>query len=573
MFIRITRSGGRRYVQIAHSFRDPETGKPRQRYIANLGRVEQLGTAELDSLINGLLKITGRPIMAERDSEITSDNTIFERALELGDIWAVMGIWRQLSLVQAISRQAAKRRFQVDMEKLIRTMVINRLSDPRSKLGLLEWLSSVALPGIDKAEITHTNLLRAMDFLLEQKEVLEKQLASSLLPLFGNDLEVVFYDITTIAIHGEGQEDGDVRAFGRAKHADLVQRQFAVGLVQTADGLPLTHEVFEGNVGESTTVEGMVKRLRERFPIRRLVFVADRGMISKANLEYLESIEVSPGVKAEYIVAVPARRYTTMTKDLATIRQELKEESRRTKREAVRELEVDGRRLVVAYCPEIARRARRQRAKRLAEAWRLAGDMAFRLNEQEEGKRGKGRPLSDRGARLRFRDHLRERRLTRLLEVDWSEESFGWSWNVPELKRELLLDGLLVLVSNATQLTASQLVTQYKELADIERGFRVMKNEIAVAPVHHRLPDRIRAHAMICFLALVIHRTLRFHLRKAASELSPATLLYRLKAIQQHQVRLATGQVLTGVTAMRPEQQKLFEMIEVDPPKRADLTA
>jgi transposase len=574
MYLKITKSGPRTYLQIAQAYRDPSTGKPRQRHIATLGRVDELVDSELDSLIDGLLKATGRRSLAELEGGVGADTTVFERAVELGDVWAVTQIWYQLSLVQAIGREAKKRRFGVDMEKLIRVMVINRLSDPRSKLGLLEWLETVALPGVDRTEITHTNLLRAMDFLITQKDALEKELASTLYPLFASDMEVIFYDITTVRVHGEAEEEDDVRRYGKPKDGPTPQRQYAVGLVQTPEGLPITHEVFEGNVSEPKTVRGIVESLRERFPIRRLVFVADRGMLTLENLADLEAMEVFEGAPAEYIVAVPARKQRQLTVDLDRLHGELVAESRSTGAQAVREAEVNGRRVVMAYAPEIARRARRQRAKRLVGALRLATALAQKLNDQADGKKGaRGRKLTDTGAKITLREYLSHYHLTRLIKVDLDDGIFTWEWDVEELRRELKLDGMLVLVSNVKTMTAAALVAQHKELGDIERGFRVVKDQLEIAPVPHRLPDRIRAHTFICFLALVIHRLLRHRLYAAQSDLSPEKLLYRLEGVQQHRVHLATGTTLTGVTTLGAEQRSLFELAGVDPPTRKGLAA
>jgi transposase len=116
-------------------------------------------------------------------------------------------------------------------------------------------------------------------------------------------------------------------------------------------------------------------------------------------------------------------------------------------------------------------------------------------------------------------------------------------------------------------------VERYRALADIERGFRVLKSEIEIAPCYHRLPDRIRAHTFICFLALVIHRVMRMRLRANRSDLTPLALLEQLKRIQYHEVRLATGKQLRGPTTLKPEQQALFEAIEVDVPTRGRLKA
>lgn len=564
--MKVTRSGPRTYLQIVHAYRDPETGRPKQRHIANLGRADQLGEQDLDTLINGLLKFTNRPTVDELHEGVSSDTTTFRPALQLGDIWTILGIWHQLKLAQTITKAVRGSRRRIDVEKLVRVMVMNRLSDPQSKLGLLRWLEQVYLPGVEKDSVQHQHLLRAMDVLLEHKEEIENQLVGTLLPLFDTEMEVVFYDITTVSVEGEAEVTDDVREHGKSKAFDGVERQFAVGVVQTADGFPVTHEVFEGNISETTTVQDTVRSLAERFPIRRLVFVADRAMVSMDNLSELEGIELPDGRRVEYILAVPARRYRKMTEDLPELHRRLMEETKSTGKEAVAEAEVDGRRLVVAHSPTIARRARRMRAKRVVKALAVARKLAGKLTDQAVGVRRRGRRLTDDGAKISFGQRLSELKLTRLIKIDTEDDIFLWSWDVEELKRDLELDGKLVLISNVRDLAADELVARYKDLADIERGFRIMKNQLDIAPVFHRLPDRIRAHTFICFLALVIQRALRHRLHRSALDMSPEELLYRLRTVQHHSVRLAAGKELEGVSAISPEQRSLFEAVDVPLP-------
>lgn len=121
---------------------------------------------------------------------------------------------------------------------------------------------------------------------------------------------------------------------------------------------------------------------------------------------------------------------------------------------------------------------------------------------------------------------------------------------------------------NVRDLSAREAVARYKDLADMERGFRVMNSQLQIAALYHRLPDKIRAHTFICFLALVIRRVMRFRLRKNGIGISPEELLYRLRAIQRHSVRLATGKLLTGISSTTTEQRALFDAIEVRQPTR-----
>ena len=213
------------------------------------------------------------------------------------------------------------------------------------------------------------------------------------------------------------------------------------------------------------------------------------------------------------------------------------------------------------------------RAKRAVKALALARKLAGKLNDQNDGIARRGRRLSDAGAKITFGQQLSKLKLTRLIEIETDDDIFWWDWNVSELKRDLELDGKLVLISNVRDLSAEQLVAQYKDLADIERGFRIMKNQLDLGPVYHRLPDRIRAHTFICFLALVIQRALRHRLHRSALDMSPEEMLYRLRSVQHHSVRLASGKELEGLSAITPEQRSMFDAAGVPLPTHKRLDA
>ena len=134
-------------------------------------------------------------------------------------------------------------------------MAFNRLCDPRRKLGVLRWLRKVSMPGVSAKKVTHQRLLRAMDALEKDAERVEKELAASFRPLLDEELTIAFYDLTTVRIHGEKRFEGDIRAYGKSKDTGGVARQFTLGLVQTADGLPLMHRVHPGAVAETKTLD------------------------------------------------------------------------------------------------------------------------------------------------------------------------------------------------------------------------------------------------------------------------------------------------------------------------------
>ncbi len=227
MYTKITLSGGRRYLQLVEGFRD-EAGKVRHRVVANLGRIDDLTPQRLDPLINGLNRVLGR-------AENTCSEVVSESARTYGDVFALHELWKDLGFDRALNCGLRSGRRQLDAEALIRAMVFNRLCAPDSKLGCLRWLETTAMPAMPE-KVTHQHLLRAMDALMDHAELVEVELARQIRPLVDHDLAVVFYDLTTVRIHGEGEVDDDLRAFGMNKETGGIARQFVLGLVQTADG-------------------------------------------------------------------------------------------------------------------------------------------------------------------------------------------------------------------------------------------------------------------------------------------------------------------------------------------------
>ena len=285
MFVKVTTSGPRRYVQLVESYRD-DAGRVKKRTVATLGRLDQL-TGELDSVIDGLLKVAGRePVIASSTTTPVgaTAGVSFESARALGNVWTLTEIWKELGFSD-LRRVFRRTRHTIDIEALIRIMVLNRLCDTDSKLGVLRWLQTVALADIDLKALTHQHLLRSMDALMDQQDALDDVVAKLLRPLVDQDLSVAFYDMTTIRAEKLTTMQGDVRKFGLAKEG-LIARQFMLGVVQTSEGLPIYHEVFDDNTAETKTLLPILKKVMDRFPnLRRLILVADRGLLSLDNLE------------------------------------------------------------------------------------------------------------------------------------------------------------------------------------------------------------------------------------------------------------------------------------------------
>ena len=556
MFLKITRSGPRQYLQLVEAFRD-DAGKAKHRTLVTLGRLDQL-TESLDSVISGLLKVTGRPDFLNAPSP----DVEFESARALGNVWALNELWGSLGFGE-LRRVFKKTRHSIDIEALIRVMVFNRLCDPESKLGVLRWLDTVAMPGVEMESITHQHLLRSMDALVDHQTEVDAVVANLLRPLIDQELSVVFYDMTTIRTEGTSDQEGDVRRFGMAKEG-LIARQVMLGVVQTGDGLPIYHEVFAGNTAESPTLLPTLKTVLERFPsIRRVVLVADRGLLSLDNLEALSEIRLQSGEPLEFVLAVPGRRYSEFAELLDAFQAQCVD----AEQEIVGELPWRGLRLVVAHDPDVAKDAQALRRERIEALEAQASAWVGKLDAQDAGVKARGKKLSDSGAKARLYHAVKEAHLANIIRVDLKNELFAYEIDPDALALAELMDGKLLLVTNTPDLSPQGVVDRYKSLADIERGFRVLKSEIEIGPVFHRLPGRIKAHAAICFIALILYRVMRQRLRSADAQLSPERALAELQKLQHHQIRINQAErPVTGISRLSDTQDRVFAALRLKKP-------
>ena len=350
----------------------------------------------------------------------------------------------------------------------------------------------------------------------------------------------------------------------RVAKEGLIARQVMLGVVQTGDGLPIYHEVFAGNTAESPTLLPTLKTVLERFPsIRRVVLVADRGLLSLDNLEALSDIRLESGEPLEFVLAVPGRRYS----EFAELLDAFQAQCAGAEQEIIGELPWRGLRLVVAHDPEVAMDAQALRRERIEALEAQANAWAGKLDAQDAGLKARGKKLSDSGAKARLYHAVKDVHLANIIRVDLKNELFAYEIDHGALALAELMDGKLLLVTNTPDLSPQGVVDRYKSLADIERGFRVLKSEIEIGPVFHRLPERIKAHAAICFIALILYRVMRQRLSSADAQLSPERALQELQKLQHHQIRINQAErPVTGISRLSDTQDRVFTALRLKKP-------
>jgi transposase len=344
----------------------------------------------------------------------------------------------------------------------------------------------------------------------------------------------------------------------------------------TKDGIPLCHHVFAGQTPDKSTFREVISDIKSRFPIKRCIVVADRGLLSQPNLEVLADAGLG------YIVARPLRQNRVSREAIKAVAKDVKGqvkewETKRTplaERECFREATIDGSRFVVAHNEEIARQSKSTRKARLAQAtsyikWRVARTRACLDGTVSPG----GRILDDQETLLHLHDYLRDRNLAKFYEV-YLDGKGHVAWRPDNEARlwELEIDGKLLLETTNRTLSPSEVVAQYKELQDIERCFRTLKSSLDIRPMYHRADRRIEAHIFMCVMALQLHRYMRSRLYASKIVKSPERVLEKL-SFQRTVEAEVDGTRIKGLTAPTPEQLSFYDALRVPKPQFQDMGA
>lgn len=544
MFIRIAKQsrGNKvyRHLQIAESFRDPTKGNaPRTRILVQLGTIEGLGEEQIEKLIAGLQRAIGQ--------ETSHPEILLAR--DFGHVYAVGQVWDALDISSILHSCGITGRSSMDVAGLIRMLVVNRICDPCSKLALLDWLESVE--SSEQTPPSYHHLLRAMDRLISIKESAEPLIARKLIA-DTEALDLVFYDITSTYFEGDRSlVEDDFRRYGYSRDHRFDRRQVVVGMVITKEGIPLCHHVFPGNTADKATVVQIVQDLKTRFNLKRVIFVGDRGMLSDANLSRILTEELG------FIVACPLRRNAYATEVIGKLRRNFDQAS---DEEQYQVEERESVRFVVAWSPKIAAETRTTRQERLKKADIWIKEIEKKLANPS----GRGKKQTVQGGYDRIRDYLRDKGLLSLYELDCSNGQLKIKKNRKAINWEESIDGILMLETTDMKLPAEEIVKKYKELAEIERGWRTLKSSLLLRPVYHWTEQRIRAHIFICMIALQIERWMR-------NRLKTISVRKALQSLQQVKVGELTvnGKAVKMATQPTVEQKEILQKLGVKPiPKR-----
>jgi transposase len=516
MFIRpcYRRKNGKRhaYWALVESFRT-ERG-PRQRIVAYLGQLEETTRTGVKRAAENRLPSPYQQLrLFDADNqpepewvEIDTANVRVENEMDFGGPWLAMELIRRLKLDEFLQTVLPSRHEKIPWAWMGLVQVICRLCNPSSELHVAEhYYKSTALPellGIPAEMVYDQRLYRTLDRLLPHKELLEKHLKNRLGELFDLKYDLLLYDVTSTYFEGQCEANPMAqRGYSRDHRSDC--KQVCIGLVVSRDGMPIGYEVFAGNRHDGTTLQEIVATMEARYGKADRIWVGDRGMMSRENIEFLKS---------------GGRRYIigASKQSLKPFERQLLDDDWQTIREG----------LEVKLCPTpdgdetyilCRSRDRREKEKAMHDRFerRIETDLE-KLRQSCEKRKWTKETIDRRIGRILSKNS----RAAGLFEIEIHQtdgQRVTVAWRKKEKWRDwaVLSEGCYLLRSNVADWSAEDLWQAYIQLTEAEAAFRIHKSDLRVRPVWHQKEDRVLAHILVCFLAYVLWKTL-FQMTKAA---------------------------------------------------------
>jgi hypothetical protein len=512
MYFRVKHTGPYGYLQIVESFR--EKGHVRQRVLSTVGRLDLLqASGQLDALMRSGLRFCEKLAVIDAHAAGQTEPVQVQR---VGPDLVFGRLWETLQLDKIIQRALQGRRYEFDVERAIYLTVIHRLFASGSDRAAERWRQAYRLPDTETLDLHH--LYRAMAFLGEPlkeqpatailktprctKDCIEEELFEQRRDLF-SAIDLVFFDTTSIYFEGEGGEE--LGQYGKSKDHRPDLKQMVVGLALDLHGWPLCCELWPGNTADVISLLPVVNRLRQKFRVRRVSIVADRGMISASTIATLESKELD----CDYILGARMRSVREISERVLADRgryQEITPERKSSKDPSplkVKEVTIQDRRYIVCLNEE-------QRRKDAADPQAIVEHL------REQLKRGDKDLIGNKG----YRKYLQ---VTKAEHFVIDEE---------KIKQEARYDGQWVLQTNLAD-EPKLIALAYKELWMVEDMFRTMKSILETRPIYHKRDETIRGHVFCSFLALLLRRALEQRLAQKGENWEWAEIVRGLDNLQE----------------------------------------
>jgi len=557
------------YVRVVESVR--ENGRIQQKTILNLGRRDTLETILplLQRFLNGddVPPPTDGPVQM-LDASTWGPMLVVRHFFEQLDLWSLLDACRRWPKLLPDEDP------NDDWPSRVLAMIVNRLTRPCSEHALAGWLETDYICDRDgrryitkwkrqgRVQVDLTVLqrwYRTLDHLIINQSKIEVALYARLRELFDFQPDLVFYDLTSTYFEGHGP--AELAKHGYSRDGQPRNVQVVVGMVMVA-GWPIAHRVWAGNTRDSKTVPEVVQDLTSRFQFRQVVFVGDRGMVTEKNLDILRAAKGDwsfllgmtrrQNPEAEALIdRVVEERWQLCRGGINAEEVVVKQRTR------VQEVKCDraGVRVFVVDSDERRAYEQRQREKCMTRTREGLEKLSSRIDKGQLKDAAKIGAAAQRVLSRHYGHRYYDWRLTSSGKFEFFEHPIN-------LVREKKYEGKYLIQTDRTDLTPQDAVTHYKELNEVERGFRSLKDPIGMRPIWHTNERRVRAHIFVAALAFLVERMLERALKDAKVDLSARAALVALQTIR-HITFQVDGETRTGITPGSSRARQVLKALRI----------
>jgi transposase len=527
-----------RSAKIAEAYKTPE-GKSRQKIIQNLGPVK---SEEDEIKFRELIRK-----MRKGKNFIDVNSMKFISSKSYGIYYTVSQIFKKYELDPILKSKLQNGKHKFDIYAIIKALIINRLENPLSKNKAFGYIQK---DYIEKIDCIKDNLYTAMDVLENKKEEIELEIFQNLKNKLKLNLDNVHYDITSSYFEGHKCQ---IATYGYSRDHRNDREQIVIGLI-LVDGIPIYHEVFEGNTSDKTTVLNIVKILKEKFGLKKPTIIGDRGMFTKDNIEKLESD------KENYILGF-SKSGNKITEEI--IIKEIPIPKNKTQnailgKEEIIELSKDNiqtRRYILC----VDENTQKEQLKTLEEVKDYISKNLIDLKKKFEKSQTsqKGKKMTWESLIVQIKKVINRNKKLFFIIYDHENQKVDFKLNQEWYEREKKATGKFIIITN-TDKTPEYVLKTYKELNTVESCFNCIKNQLDLRPVNHYKTQRVKAHVFICVLALLIEKIMARDLK----EISVQSALDELK-------RLTVGNFKIGdvnknnLSEVSIEQKEIFKRLKL----------
>jgi hypothetical protein len=527
------------YVQLANNVWNKQKGFAQAQVIHSFGRSDQLDVDALKRLIKSVTRFLS-PEDAIR-LEHHSDDLKFTSSRPAGGAYLLKALWQRLGLDDCLKKVLDQRSFTTPMAQALFAMVANRALAPSSKLAIEQWAADEVFLGDDQ-QLQVQHFYRAMDFLLEHADAIQKEVFWATASLLNLTVDLIFFDTTNTYFEIDEPAASDLKAYGKSKQKRDDLPQVTIGLAVTREGIPVRCWVLPGNQHDSQCVDQVQKDLNN-WNLGRVVWVMDRGMSSEQNQrilqrgcgQYILGEKLSGNHLNQAALATPGR--FKVVADNLHIKEVFAGEG------------TGRRRYVIAYNPQQAELDRINRQQILQ---RLSCELDV-LNGKNKTK-----------AQCKLLLHQSMGRYVKELK------SGKLKIDAAKVKQDEKLDGKYLLSTSDQHMSAEDIALGYKQLLEVEHAFRTLKSTLCLRPVYHSKDDRIRSHVLICWLALLLVR-----IAEVETALSWPRIRRQMQQLNLIEFFNNNGRILQH-TELTSNQRNILNKLKIKPPKcilKVDLNA